>query len=88
MPTEFDPQVAASFGRNLRAARKKAGIGQEKLAWAAGIHRTAVGMLESGRRVPRLTTVLQLAKELDVEPAELLKGVEPSPVPKSGPPLR
>jgi transcriptional regulator with XRE-family HTH domain len=85
MPNEFDPQVAAAFGKNLRAARKKKGIGQEKLAWATGLHRTTMGFLENGERVPRIDTFLRLAEALEVEPADLLKGVKPSPIPKTGP---
>jgi transcriptional regulator with XRE-family HTH domain len=85
MPNEFDPQVAAGFGRNLRAIRKKRGISQEELARGTGLHRTAIGFLEKGERVPRLDTLLHLAKALEIDPADLLADVEPSPIPKTGP---
>jgi transcriptional regulator with XRE-family HTH domain len=85
MPNEFDPQVAVAFGRNLREARKKKGVSQEKLAWATGLHRTTMGFLENGERVPRIDTFLRLAEELEVEPAALLKGVKPTAIPRTGP---
>jgi DNA-binding XRE family transcriptional regulator len=85
MPTEHDAQVAVAFGRNLRAARKKAGIGQHGLARAAGLHRTTMGFLENGERTPRIDTLLLLADALDIDPCDLLKGVKVSPRPTTGP---
>jgi transcriptional regulator with XRE-family HTH domain len=36
------------------------------------VHPTAIGRLERGSREPRLSTILRLARGLDVEPGKLL----------------
>lgn len=52
-------------------------ITQEALADRAELHRTEIGLLERGLRVPRIDTLLRLAAALAVEPAELLVGTHP-----------
>jgi transcriptional regulator with XRE-family HTH domain len=71
--------VAVHFGENLRAARHKAGLAQEKLAKRAALHRTEIGLLERGARVPRIDTVVKVAGVLDVHPGDLLLGIEWEP---------
>jgi transcriptional regulator with XRE-family HTH domain len=67
--------AAAQFGANLREARRSAGLTQEALAFAAGLHRTEISLLERGGREPRLGTIVLLAGALAIEPAELLYGM-------------
>lgn len=67
--------IARRFGANLNAARRASGLSQERLAAKAGLHRTAIGLLESGRRVPRVDTVVHLARALEIGPGELLIGL-------------
>jgi len=64
--------VAEQFGRNLRTARRHAFISQEALARTAGLHRTEIGLLERGKREPRLATVIKLADALGVEAGDLI----------------
>ncbi len=64
------------FARNLRAVRVRAGLSQERLASLARLHRTEVSLLERAEREPRLTTIVRLARALDVPPAELFEGIE------------
>jgi transcriptional regulator with XRE-family HTH domain len=64
------------FAENLIRLRKQAGLSQEQLAKHAGLHRTAIGLLEKGARVPRIDTLIKLAAALEVEAAELLDGIE------------
>ena len=71
--------TALSFGRRLRACRMRTYITQEALADRSGLHRTEIGLLERGHRVPRVDTLLRLAAALAVEPAELLAGVHVQP---------
>lgn len=40
-----------------------------------GLHRTEIGLLERGKREPRLTTILKVVRGLGVEPNDLLKGL-------------
>ena len=85
MPIKHDDELAAGFGRNLAEARKRAGYSQESLAWASGLHRTQIGKLEAGERVPRIDTLLLLAQTMKVDPAELLKGLSVTVRPKERP---
>ncbi len=71
---ENDP--AALFGANLRWARKRAGISQERLALDAKVDRAAISVYENGGREPNLRTVLKLALKLEVRPALLLEGIQ------------
>ncbi|HET7485264.1 MAG TPA: helix-turn-helix transcriptional regulator [Solirubrobacterales bacterium] len=67
--------VAARFGDNLRRHRKRADLSQEDTAVMASLHRTAVGMIERGLRLPRADTVVKLAAVLEIEPGELFEGI-------------
>jgi transcriptional regulator with XRE-family HTH domain len=51
---------------SLRALREAAGLTQEQLASATGLHQTTISDLELGQRVDvRLSTIRALAKALD-----------------------
>ncbi|HVR05730.1 MAG TPA: helix-turn-helix transcriptional regulator [Solirubrobacteraceae bacterium] len=69
----LEPQ--ALFGANLRWARQRAAISQERLALDAKVDRAAISVYENGVRQPNLRTVLKLALKLDVAPSALLRGV-------------
>jgi transcriptional regulator with XRE-family HTH domain len=66
-----DPQVAA-FGRVVRRARRDRDMSQEALADAAGLGAKHLSEIERANRDPRLTTVLKLARALDLSAGELL----------------
>ncbi len=53
--------VAVRFGENLSRARKRAGMSQEEAGIRASLHRTEIGLLERGERVPRIDTAIKLA---------------------------
>jgi len=78
-----DP-IAWQFGENLILLRRRAGMSQEDLGFASNLHRTEIGMLERGVRLARIDTVIKLAGALNVQPADLLKGMywTPAPVPQ------
>ncbi len=63
------------FARNLRKHRVESRLSQEGLAKRAQLHRTEISLLERGDRDPRLSTVVRLARALDVEPSVLLDEV-------------
>jgi transcriptional regulator with XRE-family HTH domain len=73
-------EVAVRFGKNLARCRKRTELSQEDLADRASLHRTAVGHIERGTRLPRVDTLVKLAGALAISPAELLDGIawEPS----------
>lgn len=54
------------LGKNIRKARKAAGLTQEELAQAAGIAKISVGQYERGQREPRLEQLLKISKALNV----------------------
>jgi transcriptional regulator with XRE-family HTH domain len=63
------------FGHNLARRRAVAGFSQEKLASRAHLNRTAISLLENGKRMPRLDTIVALARALDLDsPDALLAG--------------
>ena len=72
---DYSRELARCFGENVVRIRKAAGISQEVLGFAASLHRTEIGMLERGVRLPRIDTVIKLAGALEVEPGDLLTGM-------------
>jgi transcriptional regulator with XRE-family HTH domain len=72
--------VARQFAANLRQARKRSGLSQEEVGWLASLHRTEIGLLETGARTPRIDTLVKVAAALDV-PVEcpLLDGITWNP---------
>lgn len=70
---EKDQELVA-LGRRLLALREAAGLTQEGLAHAAGLHWTYVGQVERGERNITYKNILKLARGLGVEPARLVQG--------------
>jgi transcriptional regulator with XRE-family HTH domain len=68
--------VVDRFRANLWRCRRRAALSQEQVAELAGLHRTEIGMLESGARVPRIDTLVKLMGSLEVSANELLDGIE------------
>jgi transcriptional regulator with XRE-family HTH domain len=64
------------FGRNLLVARTRAGFSQEELGRLAALHRTEIGLLENGKRIARVDTLVKLAASLAVSADELLAGID------------
>jgi transcriptional regulator with XRE-family HTH domain len=69
-------EIAVRFGKNLVRARKRAGLSQEDVGFRASLHRTEIGMLERGSRLPRVDTLVKLAAAVEVRPEELLDGLD------------
>lgn len=61
------------FGQRVRLLRKQAGLSQEGLAEAAGLHRTYVSSIERGQRNVGLDNIIRLARALEVEPRSLFE---------------
>lgn len=64
------------FGENLVRCRRWANLSQEELARGAALHRTEIGMLEHGRRVPSIETLIKVAGTLNVPESRLLDGID------------
>lgn len=80
-----DREAARRLGENLWRARRRAGYSQEDLGALACLHRTEIGMVESGDRLPRIDTLMKLAAALEVRLEVLVEGIEWLP---PGPPAR
>jgi transcriptional regulator with XRE-family HTH domain len=59
------------FGKILQDERKAKSISQEKLAKLTGLDRTAISLIENGKRSPTFTTILKICRALEIEPSEL-----------------
>ena len=59
--------------RELRAQR---GISQDELSRITDVHPTAIGRMERGAREPRLTTILRVARGLNISPGDLLDDLD------------
>jgi transcriptional regulator with XRE-family HTH domain len=77
-------EVAVRLGENLRRERRRAGLSQVELARRAELHRTAIGLLEQGKRVARADTLIQLAGALAISPAAFFDGVYWTPDERAG----
>lgn len=62
-----------AVGRNIKAQRKRRALTQEELGHRAGMHPVEVGRAERGARDMRISTVVKLARGLDVPPMDLLR---------------
>lgn len=69
-------EVARRFGENLRRLRKAADISQEELGLRCSLHRTEIGLLERGARVPRIDTLIKISSGLGIRiDCALLDGI-------------
>jgi transcriptional regulator with XRE-family HTH domain len=66
----------AAFGQVIRELRLERGLSQEALSFACGRHRTYISLLERGHNSPSLDTVWVIAAALEVQPSEIVAGVE------------
>lgn len=75
--------VAKQVGRNCAEARRRAGLSQAQLAHRLLTSSQEVSRLETGRTLPRLTTLLRLARTLEVPLADLLRGIGEGSTPRA-----
>ena len=64
-----------ALANRIKELRDQKGISQEELAHRAGLSRTGMGFLETGKRWPRFDTLMKVAQGLNVTVDELLKGL-------------
>jgi transcriptional regulator with XRE-family HTH domain len=69
-------EAAKQFGRNLRTARRQAGLTQDRLAAEVYLHHSAISRIETGKYIPRLDHVIRLAAALELRVRDLLFGIE------------
>jgi transcriptional regulator with XRE-family HTH domain len=69
------PRYRKVFGEAIRGYRKRAGLTQEKLAELAGMHHNFIGEVERGNMECSLTSMVKIAKALDVRVSDLVREV-------------
>jgi transcriptional regulator with XRE-family HTH domain len=69
--------ATTELGQRVRTRREALGLSQEAMAHQIGVHWTFLGQVERGRRNLNLHNLLKLAQGLGVDPAELIRGLQP-----------
>jgi len=65
-------EIALAIGRAVRRLREEKGYSQEKFAEISGHHRTYIGFLERGERMPNAYTLYRVACALELSLSSLL----------------
>jgi len=66
------------FGNLVKRRRQAAGLSQEALAGQAGLHRTYIGLLELGMRMPSIEVLQKVTKGLKTTMTDLVSELEGS----------
>jgi transcriptional regulator with XRE-family HTH domain len=69
------PEVLSVLGKRIAELRKQRGFSQEDFAEECGLHRTEMGLLERGKTIPRLDTLLLVSKSLKLTISELISSL-------------
>jgi len=64
-------KILKDFGKNLQQLRTERGFSTRKFAYEADISPSSLGRLEAGLSNPTFTTLLKLAKALEITPGKL-----------------
>lgn len=70
-----DDEPQKRLGANVRRLRLAHELTQEELAAACDLHPTEIGRIERGERDLRLSTVVRVARGLDVAPETLFSSL-------------
>jgi transcriptional regulator with XRE-family HTH domain len=77
MPRSKRPTAdAVCFGAIIRRLREERGWTLVKLADRCGMNPTYLGVLEKGKNIPSLGTILDLAEVFGIDGAEIVREVE------------
>jgi transcriptional regulator with XRE-family HTH domain len=63
------------FGENLAYERRRRALSMRALGAVAGMEGSEISRLEHGQRDPRLSTMLRVARALDLPLTELVRGI-------------
>lgn len=70
---QFDKRAVGSTIRQIRVQK---GMSQELLSGLAGIARSHLAMIETGKKQPNLETIWKIALALKLRPSELITKIE------------
>lgn len=66
-------RAVGDLGKNLRTARKERKLTQEEVADRSGVQAAEISRIEAGKRDPQVSTLLRIARALEVPPGRLLE---------------
>jgi transcriptional regulator with XRE-family HTH domain len=75
-------QILLALGKRLRELRAEQGFSQEAFADHCGLHRTAMSLIERGKRIPSLRTLVTLSQGFGVSLSELLEDIDKGTIKK------
>jgi transcriptional regulator with XRE-family HTH domain len=73
------------MGQELRKARQRAGLTQERLSFLAGLSRPYISELERDRKSPTVDTLFLICDALNVSAADLVGRADAARRRKAGP---
>lgn len=73
---ESTKKISSALGTVVAAQRRARGLSQEELAFAAGLHRTYISLLERGLKSPTLNTLSCISSALAIRASDLVRGAE------------
>jgi transcriptional regulator with XRE-family HTH domain len=73
------------MGQELRKARQRAGLTQERLSFLAGLSRPYISELERDRKSPTVDTLFLICDALQVSAADIVRRVDAARKRKPGP---
>jgi len=68
----FDEQAVKAFASVLKKVRKEKGMTQAQLGFEANVPRSSIERIEAAKINPTLSTIVALARALEVRPSVLL----------------
>ncbi|WP_037513997.1 helix-turn-helix domain-containing protein [Sphingopyxis sp. LC81] len=68
-------EASTILGQNIRRVRKGQALSQEHLAFKAGVSRSFMSDVETGRRNPTIEVISRLSAALGVQASELVAGI-------------
>lgn len=78
-PEEEAKRVKKILGRRISKLRRKFGLAQDDLAFLAGIDRSHMSSIETGKTEPGVWTLARIAGVLETTSSQLLRGLKSSP---------
>jgi transcriptional regulator with XRE-family HTH domain len=72
IPEKRKQRILSDFATKIRSRRLQLGITQEELAEKADFHVNYIGGIERSTRNPSLTSIVILAKALELPPKDLM----------------
>ena len=75
MKARNQTQFMDALGKRVADVRRSKGITQEQLAASTGLDRVAIAYIETGKRMPKVTSIYKIAVGLGVEVDQLFLGL-------------